>query len=245
MSHKETKMEEIIKEMNETLKKLSEEVKQVAAKQTELVSLMTEVHKLKEKLAEKEKKITELEGKVENLGKLEKRVQDLELFTRKEDVIISGMDIKPRTYAAAALSGAGGEEGLRLEDQVSLETQVINFMKSKGIFLDKNNIAACHSLPRRDRKAKPSIIIRFVNRKHKIELLMQGRKLSGTSVYMNEHLTAKNAEIAREARLLKRNGRIKATWTRDCKVLIRLNGPSPEAEKVMVIKELEQLEPYR
>ncbi|CAJ1057666.1 hypothetical protein DPX16_0011 [Xyrichtys novacula] len=180
---------------------------------------MTDVHKLKVKLEEKEKKITELEGKVENLEKLDKRAEDLELSTRKEDVIISGLDVKPRTYATAARSGAGGDEGLRVEDQEWLETK--------------------------DRKAKHTIIIRFVNRKHKTDLLMQGRKLKGTSVYMNEHLTAKNAEIAKEARLLRKDGKIKATWARDCKVLIRLNGPSPEAEKVMMIKELEQLEPYR
>jgi len=42
-------------------------------------------------------------------------------------------------------------------------------------------------------------MMRFVSRKHKTELLMQGKKLKGTAVYIKEHSTSKNAEIARVA----------------------------------------------
>ncbi|KAM3843136.1 ranBP-type and C3HC4-type zinc finger-containing protein 1-like [Diretmus argenteus] len=59
-----------------------------------------------------------------------------------------------------------------------------------------------------------------------------GKKLKGTAVYLNEHLTKKNADIAREARNLKKQNKIQATWTRNCKVMIRLNG-SPEEAKVI------------
>lgn len=47
----------------------------------------------------------------------------------------------------------------------------------------------CHIVPWKNIKAKPAIIIWFVNRKHKIELLKQARKLKGTEVHLNEHLT--------------------------------------------------------
>ena len=104
--------------------------------------------------------------------------------------------------------------------------------------MDKNILTACHTLPRKDRNAKPAIIIRFVNRKQKTELLMQGRKLQGTDIYLNEHLTHKNAKIAREARKLRNDDKIKSTWT--SKVMMRL-----KTERVMMVRELEDLDEYR
>ena len=178
-------------------------------------------------------RIVALETKVKNLEPLEQRVQDLELFTRKEDVIISGMEIKPWSYAVAARRE--GEE-LPMKEQESVETQVVHFLRSKNIHLDKNNLTACHT--RKDRNAKPTIIIRFVNRKQKTELLMQGRKLQGTDIYLNEHLTHKNAKIAREARKLRNDDKIKSTWT--SKVMMRL-----KTERVMMVRELEDLDEYR
>ena len=64
--------------------------------------------------------------------------------------------------------------------------------------------------------------MRFVNRKLKIALLEQGRKLKGTNVYIKEHLTKHSADIA------------KHTWTSNCKIFIKLNG-SPEEAKVLMV----------
>ena len=250
-------MEESINEIKETLKKLSEEVQEVKQGQTELVTLLTEIRDLRANVEEKEKRIQELELKVMDLEKLGKRLDDLELFTRKEDVIISGLAVTPRSYATTLTSGGERGEndlGLRVEEQQTLESQVIQFMRGKGIYLDKNNLAACHLLPVKTPEnpsatarpsAIPSIIIRFVNRKHKSELLKQGVKLKGTRVFMNEHLTAKNGAIAKEARSLWKDKKIKGTWTRDCKVLIKTNATRTEAEKVKMIRELSDLDAYR
>ena len=94
-------------------------------------------------------------------------------------------------------------------------------------------------------KQPPAIIVKFVSRKHKLDLLRQARsKLKDTGVYLNEHLTAKNADIEKEARRLWRDGKIKATWSRNCKIFIRENGATPEQEKVKVISEKSELEEY-
>ena len=82
--------------------------------------------------------------------------------------------------------------------------------------MDKENVAACYTFPSKDRKTNPVIIMRFANRRHKDILLKQGRKLEGSDVYLNEHLTKKNADIAREARVLKKQKEIQGTWTRNC-----------------------------
>lgn len=244
MPPKKVMMEETIKEMNETLKKLTQDIRDVVAKQTEITNLLAEIRELRESVAAKDLRIVALENKVLKMDEMERRIQDMELFIRKEDVIISGLDVKARTYAAA-VTKRDDEKSLNSKDQESLETQVISFLQSRNIHLDKSNITACHILPRKDRATKPRILMRFVNRKHKTELLVQGKKLKGTAVYINEHLTSKNAEIARVARQLWKERKIKATWTRDCKVLIRLNGPSIEAEKVLMIRELKDLDCYK
>ncbi len=88
-------------------------------------------------------------------------------------------------------------------------------------------------------------VVFFVNRKHNVDLMKQTKKLKGTKVFMNEHLTKRNANIAREAGMLRKMKKIQATWTRDCKVFIKLNGSSPEEAKVLTVRELSDLDKFR
>ncbi len=135
-----------------------------------------------------------------------------------------------------------GEAALPEELQ-TLEKQVIKFFESQNMIIQSDNVVACYYIinPRRNGGAKPATVVRFVNRKHK--LLRQAKKLKGTGVYLNEHLTKKNADIARHARILRKQNKIQATWTRNCKVMIRLNG-TPEEAKVYAIRELKELDQY-
>lgn len=213
---------------------MSAEISDVAKKQTELVALMEEVRLLKLGLKEKDKKISELE----------KRVDDLEQYSRMDDLLISGLEIKPQNYARAVRGAGVGDEATPAE-QASLEDQVLRFLQTQNMKLDATMISACHALPRKDRNTKPLIIMRFGNRKAKIDLLSQGRKLRGTNVYLNEHLTKKNADIARHARILKKQNKLQATWTRNCKVWIKLNGASPEEAKAIMVREIHELDQYR
>lgn len=224
-------------EDNDDIKKaldfLTEEVSTVRKQQKTIMDLVEEVRALRIQNAEKDKR----------LAFLESRVQALEQYSRINDVIVTGLRIKPRSYARAVTSNNEGETG-ELDDN-SVERQVAAFLQSKGIKLDCNDIEACHTLPRRnDNNDKPAVILRFVNRKHKTVLLKQGRKLKGTNVFLNEHLTEHNAEIARKARYLKKQGKIQNTWTANCKIFIKLNG-SPEESKVMIIRNIEELDKYQ
>ena len=82
------------------------------------------------------------------------------------------------------------------------------------------DVSACHTL-NGDKKRTfdtPKIIVRFVKRKRKIELLKNSRKLKGTRVYINEHLTHKNNQIAYAAHILKKQGKIYSIWIKDCSV---------------------------
>lgn len=218
-------------DIKKSLEFMTEEISTVKLQQKAILDLVEEVKALRIQNAEKDRR----------LAYLENRMADLEQDTRMNDVIITGLRIKPRSYARAVTADNVGGPGE--EDVNSTEHQVVTFLRSKGVEVDYNNIEACHPLPRKNDSDKPAIIVRFANRKHKTALLKQGKKLKGSDVFMNEHLIKRNADIARKARYLKKRGKIQNTWTTNCKVFIKLNG-TPEQAKVLVIRNMEELDKY-
>ena len=228
----EEELEEIRKSLNVFM---SDELSKVAKQQGMLHDLMDEIKQLKNLIKEKDKKI----------DSLERRIEDFEQYTRMDDLIINGLETHHWTYARTTAGGGKDGEDAPAEELQTLEQQVMKFLLTKNMSIQSHHIATCHALPRKDSKTKPAIIVRFVSRKIKIDLLKQAKQLKGTGVYLNEHLTKKNAEIARQARSLKKQNKIQATWTRNCKVMIRLNGSTPEETKVVMIRELKDLEQYK
>lgn len=232
---KSEEMEEIKKSLNG----MTEELAQIANKQTQLLELMEEVKHLKNMIEEKDEKIKTLQERVDDLEKSSKRIDDLEQYSRMDDLVITGLETRHQTYARAASSTDKGEDA-PVQELQTLEEQIIQFFEKYDMRIESNNISTCHVLPKR-KNGKSSIIVRFTNRKSKVELLRNARKLYGTNVYVNEHLTKKNAEIAKEARLLRKQKKINATWTRNCKIMIRENGPEDTAQ-IKWIKELNDLD---
>ena len=137
------------------------------------------------------------------IKRLTTRIEELEQYTRRDDVIINGLNIKPRTFARVAASNSvEAEENAPSQERESVEAQVISFLSNNNIELSPNEVSACHPLASKDRSKPVSVVVRFVSRKTKERLLRNAKKLKGTSVFINEHLTYKNAHIAREARAL-------------------------------------------
>ncbi|XP_061783494.1 uncharacterized protein [Nerophis lumbriciformis] len=205
------------------------DVTAVREQQEQLLGLLEEVKQLCLQNVEKDRRIVDLE----------QRVDELEQYSRMNDVVITGIKIKPRNYARAVTASSGEPS---VQETQSVEQQVASYLQSRGIEMDLEHIEACHPLPMRNQRP-PAVIMRFTNRKKKIALLQQGRKLKGTDVFINEHLTKKNADIARVARQLKRQSKIQQTWVTNCKIFIKLNG-TPEEAKVLVIRKIEDLEKY-
>ena len=50
--------------------------------------------------------------------------------------------------------------------------------------------------------------------------------------------------MAKKARELKKAGKIKSTWTANCKILIRTNGETPEEMKTVLVKSMEDLDKF-
>jgi hypothetical protein len=199
MGTKEIKKD--IEELKASLNLMGDELATINKQQRTIINLMSEIKDLKMVNEDQQNKINYLET----------RVSDLEQYTRMNDVIITGLVIKPRSYARALNGDASVVDSAGHDD--SAEAQVTAFLHDKQIAIDRRNI----------------------------DLLRQGRRLKGTNVYINEHLTKKNADIARQARVMKKQGKIQATWTSNCKVFVKLNG-IPEQAKVLCIWSIDQLE---
>ena len=97
---------------------MSEEISGVAKQQTELLGLLKEVRELKKMIQVKDNKIS----------LLEKRVDELEQYTRMDDIIVTGLNTKHRSYARAAAGACStnAEDDTPGETQ-ALEQQIIQF----------------------------------------------------------------------------------------------------------------------
>ena len=220
-----------IEELKRALDFQSGELSNITKKLEVITEMMVEIKELKQQNIDKDKQIADLE----------RRLDDCEQYSRINDLIVSGLKTTPPSYARAAATSL--EEPTE-SDIASIEDQVIAFLDKKGIQVDKEDIEACHPLSRKNNKDSPAIIIRFISRKRKSETLKQGKKLKGSNVYLNEHLTKRNGEIARKARFLRKQAKIQGTWTTNCKIYIKLNGETPEEAKVLLIKDISELKEY-
>ena len=102
---------------------------------------------------------------------------------------------------------------------------MVGFFGSRGITIDEREISACHLMKSKNPTDKPPIIVSFINRKSKVNTLKNGRKLKGTNVKVNEHMSHKNADIAGFARQLKHRQHIHSTWKKNLKFLSRRMEP--------------------
>ena len=225
---------EELKDIKETLSSLSLDVAEVLKNQKQMQQLFGTIQNLQKELKQKDEKILQLEEKID----------DLEQYTRKDDIVIAGLQTRHLSYARAASRGdeAHGENASSTEVDF-LEKQVVDFFKQNGIEFSSNNISTCHTLGKPRDGIKRMILVRFTNRKIKEHILRNKKKLKGTGVFVNEHLSKKNVDISIFARTLRRQNKIQNTWTRNCKVYIKTNGV-PEVSSVLCIKNIIELHKF-
>lgn len=219
-----------LEEIKRSLNFMSGELTKLTSQQEHLVGLMEEVKMLKTMLIEKDRKLL----------MLEQRVDELEQHMRRDNVVLTGLETRHRTYAQATANSDMTEDAPQ-EELLTLEQQVVGFLHSKNINIQSDAISVCHTLPRKTDKTKPAIIITFISRKQRNDVLMQAKKLKGTNVYLNEHLTKRNGDIAREARMLRKQKKIIATWTRNGNVWIR----EQEGSQAKIIRDLKELDTFK
>lgn len=160
-----------LEEIKQSLNFMGQEMSKIGQQQNNLIQLLDEVRELKEKIISRDKKIEILE----------QRLGDMEQQSLARDVVVTGLDIKYRSYAKTV---AGQNEGAdnTTEELQTMEQQLLDFFRRRNITLEEGNISTCYSIPKKDIKMKPTFVIQFANLKHKMELLRQSSKLRGRNL---------------------------------------------------------------
>lgn len=214
-----------LKEIRKDITQLLQQQNIILKQQGQIDTLLKEIATLKEVNTKQNEEIVLLQS----------RIDELEQYTRAEDIIISGLSVQNRSYAKAAADSEEKGENAAEEENHALEEKVVEFLKSKNIPIQEDHISACHFLGGPGRDGTKKIIVRFANRKHKVQVLQNGKNLKGSNVYINEHLTKKNASLARFARSLKKAGHLTQTWTRNGKVFAKWKSQINEQDSVTKI----------
>ncbi|KAI0237364.1 hypothetical protein LSAT2_012111 [Lamellibrachia satsuma] len=127
------------------------------------------------------------EKKDQQVKALESRIDDLDQYSRIDDVIISGLVTTHQTYAWATATKITDNVNTYTEapqgELATLEDKVAKFFHCKGIDIEPNDISACHmfgtgtiNAPSTQHRtaAPPRIILPFANRKRKVSMLRMG-----------------------------------------------------------------------
>lgn len=174
--------------------------------------------KLKDVKKEHERKVGEMR---EELKELRAKQNDLEQYSKREDLIIKGLHV-PQTYAevSAPLQANGAPNPERVSSTSVIDTVTKFFTKDLGVQVPPNAISTAHPLP--SRNGTPSVIVRFASRDVRNTIYASRFRLKGKGIYLDEHLTPANAQLMFHARKLKNNGRITDCFSRNCTPCVRL-----------------------
>ena len=224
-------------EIKESLAELRENVKylktQLHGNQSGVESLLKSVELLTKKLEMKDKIIENLEQKI----------NELEQYQKKDNLIVAGPNLNLHTYShvageRAADSAEIERENLPKHEESIMKQNFIKFVEDKlHVNISESEILAIHKLHKRKDGTEP-VLVRFVRNSTKRSVMAVRRRLKGTRIFINDHLTENNMGIDKKARQMRRDGKIHSNWTINGRIFIKETETGPKREKRNV-KELE------
>lgn len=201
--------------------------------EAKLQPLLVSIAELQADNARKSAQIGKLQ---EDLQSATARVEALEIYSRRDNLLITGLPID--SYADSAGSGAEGESSQALELAV-----LKLFNQQLGLPTSPTDLSIVHRL----KKARPSdprpatTMVRFTNRKAREAVYSARRQLkrSPTPIFINEDLNKSTAELFHQARQLVQQKMIHSTWTSSCVVYIKDTGePNCRPRKISSLDDL-------
>ena len=189
-----------------------------------------------------EDKVCDLESKV---GDLQSTVDRLESNLSEEKKISEKLreenkEIKDSVHIIQNKQGGGAqymrrnnikiyglrEIGGRGETMHDTIKQVIDFLNVRlGLHIEWQDICIAHRLGQREAHRYRSIIVKFVRRTTKLDILENRHRLKGSGIVIAEDLTPENNKLFWELR--DAFGKFNV-WTRDCQIFVNTrDGPKP------------------
>ena len=230
-------LHEIKKSLNEITLTLDEVKTDVIENKESVRKLLSIIDELRLKIADKDRRIQNLEN----------QLNDLEQYSKKNNIIVSADSKKLNLHSYRNVVRHGDaqteNENGNKEDEISTDEESIikeNFVKfcqSKlAITMEGNEILAIHKLRKRRDGIEP-VLVKFNNNAAKVQIMKARKKLKGTEIYINDHLTQRNAELEKKARMLKRSKRINSTWSWNGKIYIKVTEEDSKKE----VKNMQEL----
>ena len=236
---KKVDMKTDLKEIKEAIREMSAAIAQTTTSMkiltntvsTDKTELLTAIQNLTEQVKEKDQRIAYLEDKV----------NDLEQYQKKNNIIISGPANLPSYSHVASnendsqIQQLGGtipiqEQNLPEKEEAIRRQNFIKFAETKlQIHIKEEEILAIHDLHKR-RDGTVPIIVKFMRSSTKQSIMINRKKLKKSDIFINEHLTQRNMEIEKKARRMKKDGVIHSVWTWNGKVYIKETESSPKKE---------------
>ncbi|KAH3802154.1 hypothetical protein DPMN_155825 [Dreissena polymorpha] len=92
-----------------------------------------------------------------------------------------------------------------------------------NVHLEYKDIEIAHRLGKYIPNKNRAVIVKFVRRQTKIDVMKRAKQLKGTGIYINEDLTKINAEVLASLRL-KEPSHFERAWSHEGKLFVRYNG---------------------
>ena len=242
------KLEELFKGLKEDNKLLVTRVDEISSDTKTIIGRLQKVeddnkalnHKIRNLEKENQTRTEEMEYMLQRNNYLEDKVNELEQYSKLDNIVISGMKMlrpfnktvqeqQPTVDTAENEIVVVEEESKETEkwsnrDKGIMVTNIAKFMKDKlDIEIQKTDVVDIHTLKHRDSHSKGTCIVRFSNRIIRESILRSKKKLNGTGVFISEHLTKENSYLYKLARDLRRRNKIQKTWTVNCRIFAKMN----------------------
>jgi len=220
-----SKMEKQMETLTKEMRNMGSDIKEVKEALVGIRLLAEQMEQMKKNQEEMKKEINQLK---ESNCKLAAKQQDSDQYTRTENMIITGIP-EPEN----------GKEDLM--------ATVIKLCETMGAQLSKAEISTVHRMAtKKDTPVKP-IIIRFVNRWKKSELMALARKEQPTTsllgfepsedIFFSDQLSQETKQLLGKTKELCDQGKVKYAWCRDGKIFIRQTENS-DAERIYSVNDL-------
>ncbi len=179
----------------------------------------------KEEIGDIKKENAFLRGTVNDLKReianLNNRLEVLEKYSRKGNVIINGIPF---------------------ERDENVRALTKTFANEIGVDLEEYQIGAAHRLPTKGKI--PPIIVKFNDYDKKIELIKKTKRARPTigdrPIFVEDHLMAKTTAILKEAKRMRQEEKLKYVWIRGGEVFVRKSDNDP-AIKISQMEELNSI----
>jgi hypothetical protein len=213
-------------DFNEKFNRLIEDVQGIKenVKETKgtLKEMVEGMKKLKEENILLKKKIAKLE---EEKDATIRRLNEAEQYSRKNNVIITGLPREPRE---------------------NLREKVTKVAEKLNVKLYEYDICAAHRLS--NKGEAPAVIIKMNNREKKTQMIRESKKreiktrdvgyATNDRIFLSEHLTKETTELLQATKeKLKEPGFVKFVWPSEGHILIREN----EGSRIERIQDMEHL----